>query len=284
MIIIRKKTLVLSILTTCLIVSLISIILPYYSYDDYEMGLVSGAEFFSMLIIGYIGYFLVFLSIPFLMKFKFLSSKFLGGIGEGLVGFNFVGAFIGLRNDLGRLFPGFYIGFISWIGMLTGTIILIMSKEFRIETVNWHEISVYIKKLPSIYNELEIREILTNLKLKRKNYFKLKALLEDLIYNKEIEAKIMGEMVVFTSSSQQNPIHQPTPSNVVSQTQQYYQAKKSNSKYSLIGIFFILIGIVLVMVGVTGFFVYIPLFSEFYIGEIFGVIFISLGVGFIRRN
>ncbi|GAG17634.1 unnamed protein product, partial [marine sediment metagenome] len=120
-----------------------------------------------------------------------------------LTGIYFIFFIIGTK--LNRALFGFYLGFISWLGLLIGVIILIRTKEFGGEQVKWHEVTFYIKRLPLIYKEIEIVEILSNLKIQIKFINKLKLLLEDLIYNKIIDAKIIGAKIVFTTVSTQSP-------------------------------------------------------------------------------
>lgn len=56
------------------------------------------------------------------------------------------------------------------------------------------------------------------------------------------------------------------------------------AKNLIIGALSVIIGIILLIIGIMSWIVYIPIFSNFYIGESFGIIFIIAGVLYAKKG
>jgi hypothetical protein len=263
--------------------------------------------------IGFVGYILIFASIMLLFTIKVKKAVKLG-----LLGWFFKAGTFFYYFFMAQFFiPVFIVGpaeiilLFTTISILVINVIALKYRDFtsyrRFELVR-EELAAYLKKLPSIYPEMSLKDILSRMKLDRSNTENLIKLIEDLIYNGELEAKLVGKRLVFPSFSyspssqqpsynqpiqqnipsqayerpQQPPYNQPTQQNIASQTYEYYQSKKS--KYLIIGIISIISGIILFIVGITAIFNYIPVFSEFYIGEFLGIALISLGIRYVKKS
>ncbi len=212
--------------------------------------------------------------------------------------------------------PILYI--ISWTGFII-TISLIRSydKKFRSLLINKKtqeidtKIKEYVKKLPSIYDQISFIDIINTLGLRNRDLPKLRLIVEDLIYKNEISGKIVSDFILFKKDSEldlygiptesshsqgltsppftmspPSPYAQiPSPTQYPSTTSYTPQTSYYHSKYMAMGITFIIIGIILLSIGlISWFLVYIPIFSQFYIGEILGIALISIGIGYIRKS
>jgi len=166
----------------------------------------------------------------------------------------------------------------------------------------------YLLKITNVYSRLSFDEIITNLGLRSKysrmlirNEIKpkLRMMIEDLIYNNKLKAQIMAEELILTehqpfqanqgieTNSQNVSLNQashvpstPTPYH----PQSYHQTGKIISNYLSLGIILILIGVGFFIVGIIAFIIYIPLFSNLYIGEILGGVLIFMGIRYIRKG
>jgi hypothetical protein len=257
--------------------------------------------------IGIVGYILILASDMILFSLKIKLAIRLG--------------FLGWFFKAGTLFA--YIVIIGEIGiavfiLLFTTFSILIINIFALKYRNIspyrsfemvrEELATYLKKLPSIYPEMSLKDILLRMKLDKSYIEKLIKLIEDLIYDGELEAKLIGKRLVFPSSTytpinpqnpynqpsepniapqtyertQQGPYSRPMQPNIASHTYEYYQSKKS--KYLIIGIISIISGIILFIIGITGIFIYIPVFSELYIGEFLGAALIFLGVRYVKKT
>jgi hypothetical protein len=242
---------------------------------------------------GFIGYILIFISNMILFATKAKPAAIIGLIGWFLETCCLIAFIIVGLNSISYNLPGLseIILLCTTSGTLIVNIIVLKYRNFAKEgfELRREELINYLKKLPSIYPEMSLKDIRSRMKLDKSNIDNLIKIIEDLIYNGELNAKLIGNRLIFTPPSQtQGNIHNPfsqdyhyPPTTTYSPPPSYYQSKK---KYLPLGIVFIIFGSILFMVGIAGFFIFIPIFSQFFIGEILGAVLIALGIGFIKKS
>ncbi|NVM34112.1 MAG: hypothetical protein HWN81_00855 [Candidatus Lokiarchaeota archaeon] len=193
----------LSIYFTFFIIALLSSVFPFTTYSD---------EHFSYKILGYLvymygtyeGLILISISIIFLIKLRVTMS----------LGFGFCGCIVILFSIILFISPGYWmdIGAYILIFALTGFFLLNFSlfrvKKYIIPQLIFkkNEVRDYIMKLPSIYSQITLNQIMKNLHLKKQFLIDLNSLIEEMISKNELEGELNRDSLVLKKAIEKRPI------------------------------------------------------------------------------
>lgn len=213
-------------------------------------------------VIGFVTFYTVYIGIFFLVIFVILSFTKQLRLSFGFGAFALVFLSFGIPkiiilaivSSISLYFSfGVFLYICSWIGFII-TVSLIRSYCKKFLPPRTHKksqakdikIKEYVKKLPSIYDQISFIDIIATLGLRNKDLSNLRMIVEDLIYNKEIEGKIVGNVIIFkketdldlygipTESSYSEGISEPpfSPSSPPSHSQVPSTSLPSNSSSS----------------------------------------------------
>ncbi|MFX1501626.1 MAG: hypothetical protein ACFFDH_11740 [Promethearchaeota archaeon] len=145
---------------------------------------------------------LIMISMFFLYKLKIYKS-----IGFGFSGWIPLVFNLYYFRDFVYLI-GFYFFIIILIGFfLLNCSLITLKKDIKPMIIfEKNEVRDYIIKLSSIYSEIAMRQILKNLHLKRRYLNDLKNLIEEMIYNKEIEGELNRDILVLKKATEKEII------------------------------------------------------------------------------
>ncbi|MFX1501625.1 MAG: hypothetical protein ACFFDH_11735 [Promethearchaeota archaeon] len=188
------------------IIALLTSFLPFIIFDDgYYIWDVPG---YVLYYIGtYEGLLLILISIIKLNKLKILTSVKFGFSGCLGILFNiiFIYIFFGIISGFAI---GGYLLIIALAVFFIVNIYLIRINESEIHELSFKkdEVRDYILKLPSIYSQITLHQILNNLQFRKKYLIDLKNLIEEMIYKKEIEGDLRLETLFLKKGTEKEII------------------------------------------------------------------------------